>query len=57
VGDDFTFVVEKDLFENAKPITVDIGFTGFVVESNLPMMGGGCSPGSCGPSAGGSCAC
>lgn len=57
MGDDFTFVIEKELFEHAKPITIDLGFTGFVVESNLPMMGGGCSSGSCGTGSGGSCAC
>jgi hypothetical protein len=47
--------VDKDLLERIQPVTVDIGFTGFVVRSALDEMlgGGSCSPGACGT--GGSC--
>lgn len=42
-----TFAIEKDLFEKAKPITVDFhesldGGTGFNITSSLPTGGGCC---------------
>jgi len=46
------FVMEKDLLEAAKPVKVDITYTGFSVDSNLQLGGGSCGS-SCGT--GGSC--
>lgn len=53
----FNFVVDKELFEQAKPLTVDMTYMGFQVHSNLQLGGGGCSSGSCGTGSSGSCAC
>jgi iron-sulfur cluster assembly protein len=48
----FTFLINKDLYEQAKPINVDFidsGWgQGFSISSNLQLGGGGC---------GSSCAC
>jgi len=38
-----TFVVEKQLYAAAQPITVDVTTAGFAVSSNLELGGGGCS--------------
>ena len=50
--DGYTFIVEKDLMAKAKPITVDLSYMGFQVNSSLELGGGGCgsscSSGSCG---------
>jgi len=47
----YTFLVEKDLMAKAQPITVDLTYMGFQVQSNLELGGGGCgsscSSGSC----------
>ncbi len=43
----FTFCIEKDLYEKAKPVKIDISYMGFSVESNLQLGGGGCSSGAC----------
>ena len=41
------FIMDKELLETAKPITVDISYMGFTVDSSLPSSGGSCSSGSC----------
>ena len=45
------FVVEKDLFSQAKPINIDFITTpqgaGFKLTSNLPAAGSGCGSCSC----------
>lgn len=55
---DIKFVMEKELLEAAKPVKVDITYTGFSVDSNLQLGGGGCgsscsTDGGCGTA--GSC--
>ena len=50
-----TFLMEKDLYTQAQPVTVDVTYTGFSVSSNLQLGGGGSCSSSCGT--GGSCAC
>jgi hypothetical protein len=50
------FVMEKKLYTAAQPITVDVSYTGFQVNSSLQLGGGSSCSTSCG-SAGGSCAC
>ena len=50
----FTFIVDKELYEQAKPLSVDLTYMGFSVNSNLPLGGGSCSTGSC---SSGSCSC
>lgn len=62
-----TFLVEKELFAAAKPITVDASAGGFAVSSSLQFAGGGCGcssgcgstgdSGSSGCGSGGSCCC
>ena len=42
---DFTFVVDKEFMEQAKPIRIDYMATGFKIDSSMEL-GGGC--GSCG---------
>ncbi len=37
-----TFLVEKELYAAAKPITVDVTYAGFTVASSLQLAGGGC---------------
>jgi len=50
------FVMEKELLESAKPVKVDITYTGFSVESNLQLGGGGgCGSGSCSTDSSGGC--
>ena len=46
--DEFTFVMDKELYQQASPVKVDISYMGFVVESNLQLGGGSCSTGGCG---------
>ncbi len=48
----YKIVMEKELFEQAKPIKVDVSYMGFSVESNLQLGGGACGTGGC---ASGSC--
>lgn len=43
----FKFVVEKDLLEKANPISIDLSYMGFTVDSALQLGGGSCST-SCG---------
>ena len=48
-----TYVMDKDLYAQAKPLTVDLGPMGFEIASSLELGGGccpsgGCSSGSCG---------
>jgi Fe-S cluster assembly iron-binding protein IscA len=49
--DGYSFIVDKDLMEKAKPVTVDLSYMGFQVHSSLELGGGGCgsscSTGSC----------
>jgi hypothetical protein len=47
--------MDKDLYESAKPVKIDVSYMGFSVTSNLNLGDGGCSGGSC--STGGSCSC
>ncbi len=54
------FLMDKDLLESAQPVTVDIGYMGFTVDSSLQLGGGGCSSGSCSSGScgtDGSCSC
>jgi Fe-S cluster assembly iron-binding protein IscA len=44
----YQFVVDKELMDQAQPITVDISPMGFDIRSSLELGGGGCS--SCGGS-------
>lgn len=37
------FVMEKELYKKAAPLTVDMTPMGFVVRSGLELGGGGCS--------------
>jgi hypothetical protein len=48
----FTFVVDKELLEQAKPLKIDMSYMGFQVLSNMELGGGGCGTGGCSP---GSC--
>lgn len=50
-----TFLMEKDLYTQAQPVTVDVTYTGFAVSSSLQLGGGGSCSSGC--SSGGSCAC
>jgi mevalonate kinase len=46
----YTFVVEKALYEQAAPISINMTPMGFSVDSNLELGGGcgsSCSGGSC----------
>jgi hypothetical protein len=47
----YTFLVEKALYEQAAPLTVNMTPMGFSVDSRLELGGGGCgsscSSGSC----------
>jgi len=47
----YTFVIEKDLVQQAGPFKVDMTYMGFSVSSHMELGGGGCG-GSC---SGGSC--
>lgn len=43
----FEFCMEKELYEKAQGVKIDAGYMGFLVESEVPLAGGGgCS--SCG---------
>jgi len=44
--DEFKFVVDKELMNQARPIKIDMNYFGFVVSSSLKLEGG-CSGGSC----------
>ncbi|BBD07436.1 IscA/HesB family protein [Desulfovibrio ferrophilus] len=61
LGDDIQFVINKDLLDEAKPVKVDLTYTGFIVESEMELGGGGCGSGcgsgGCGSSDGGGCGC
>ena len=46
------FIAEKEFLKQAAPVKIDFISTGFKVDSNIDLGGGGCS--SCG--SGGSCA-
>lgn len=52
----YTFLVEKELYAQAKPLSVDLTHLGFEVQSSLQLGGGcgcsssGCSSGGCGGS-------
>ena len=50
--DGFTYLVDKELFEKAQPITVDFKVFGFQIDSQLEfeLAEGGCS--ACGASGG-----
>lgn len=50
---DIKFVMDKQLLDSAKPVTVDISYMGFTVDSSLPT-GGSCGSG-CGSSGSGGC--
>jgi hypothetical protein len=40
--DGFTFVMDKQLHEQAQPVTLDFTYAGFDLKSNLQLGGGGC---------------
>jgi hypothetical protein len=49
-ADGYTFVVDKELMTKAQPITVDLSYMGFQINSSLELGGGcgsSCSSGSC----------
>ncbi|MDL2210606.1 IscA/HesB family protein [Desulfovibrio sp. OttesenSCG-928-O18] len=49
----YTFCIEKDLFEATGDITIDLSYMGFSIESANPLAGGGgCGCSGCGSSAG-----
>lgn len=48
----YSFVVDKDLLTQAKPLTVDFACSGFTVDSSLELGSGGCG-GGCSCSSGG----
>ncbi len=48
----YSFVVDKGLLDQAKPLTVDFACSGFSIGSSLELGGGGCGGCSC---SGGSC--
>lgn len=50
--DGYSIVVDKELLEKAKPLTIDFACAGFSVDSSLELGGGGCGGCSC---SGGSC--
>jgi Fe-S cluster assembly iron-binding protein IscA len=51
-----TFLMEKELYTAAKPITVDATYAGFAVTSSLQFAGGGCGCSSgCGGSGDSGC--
>ena len=50
----YSFVVDKELLTQAKPLTVDFACSGFSVDSSLKLSGGGGCGGGCSCS-GGSC--
>lgn len=45
--DGFTYVVEKDLMEKAKPIKVDFAITGFKIDCGLDFGGAASACGTC----------
>jgi len=48
---DFTFLVDKELMAQAKPISIDLTYMGFQINSSLELGGGcgsSCASGSCG---------
>ena len=47
---DYTLVMEKQLYAQAQPLSIDVSHMGFSVESSL-QLGGGCGSG-CGSSCG-----
>ncbi len=52
--DGFSFVVDKELLAEAKPIHIDLTPMGFDLTSSLKLEGGGCGCGSsCGSGGGG----
>jgi len=48
----YTFVIEKDLYEKASPLKVDMTYMGFAITSEMELGGGGSCGSSC---SGGSC--
>ncbi len=52
--DGYLFVVDKELFQQAGSMKVDMTYMGFTVQSSLELGGGGCG-GSCSSSS--SCSC
>ncbi len=57
----YTFVMEQALYEQAKPVNVDLGPMGFMVSSSLKLEraagGCGCGSGSGGGCGSGGCGC
>jgi len=43
---EYSIIMERELFNQAKPLRIDVSYMGFSVESSL-QLGGGCSSGSC----------
>ncbi|EPR42462.1 HesB/YadR/YfhF-family protein [Desulfovibrio sp. X2] len=54
VVDGYTFAVDKELLEQAKPIAIDMGPMGFSISSSLVFERSGCGCSSCGT---GGCSC
>ncbi|MBI5844702.1 MAG: hypothetical protein HZB23_08545 [Deltaproteobacteria bacterium] len=48
----FTYLVDKEFMEQAKPIKIDFSPMGFELSSGLEIAAGGCKSGSCGGSCG-----
>jgi Fe-S cluster assembly iron-binding protein IscA len=39
----FQFIMDKDFYDQAKPVKVDFMGYGFKIDSNIQLQGGGCS--------------
>lgn len=51
--DNYTFCMDKNLFEATGDISIDLSYMGFAIESDNPVGGGGgCGCSGCGSSAG-----
>ncbi|NJB66559.1 Fe-S cluster assembly iron-binding protein IscA [Desulfobaculum xiamenense] len=50
LGDNLTFVIDRALLDKAQPISIDLSYHGFTLESALELggHGGSCGSGSCG---------
>ncbi|GAB7080225.1 IscA/HesB family protein [Megalodesulfovibrio paquesii] len=56
----YTLAMDKQLYEQAKPLTIDVSHMGFSVDSSLELgggCGGGCSSGGCGTGSSSGCGC
>lgn len=51
----YSFCMNSELYSAAKTITIDFAEMGFMVQSELQLGGGGCSPSCCSGCSSGSC--